>query len=207
MTWLLQLILGTLMAANLQIGEVPITSAKSNKVETATPAATVVTKEELLAKTTESQPSTNLHWVIAILDGDTLLVSDKKREIFQVRLLGVDTQEVNGPDSTAEGYAFEATLFTTEFLKNRAVRLTQDPANRDIDPYGRKLRYVEALQDDGAFHSLNQALVELGYATFPSQYPITNPNLYSTLEKNAKTSEAGLWGACQEDFPTENSIF
>lgn len=189
MTWLLQLILGTLTALSLQIKEVKADAVPPE------PPATVLTKEEILQKTSTATTQ-DLHWVIAILDGDTLLVSDLKREIFQVRLLGVDTQEVNGPDSSAECYAFEATLFTTEFLKNRAIRLTADPANRDTDPYGRKLRYVETLQDDGTFKSLNRALIELGYATFPEQYPLTNANLYSTLEENAKTDQMGLWGAC-----------
>lgn len=191
---LLQLILGTLTALSLQIKE-----AKAESMPPEPPAATVFTKEEILEKTVTNAiatPQNNLHWVIAVLDGDTLLVSDLKREIFQVRLLGVDTKEVNGPDSSAECYAFEATLFTTEFLKNRAVRLTADPANRDIDPYGRKLRYVETLQDDGTFKSLNRALIELGYATFPAQYPLTNANLYSTLEENAQTNQMGLWRAC-----------
>ncbi len=113
-----------------------------------------------------------------------------------VAVLDRDTQEVNGPDSTAECYGQEAALFTLDFLKDRIVRLTPDTANLDTDPYGRKLRYVDVLQKDGGFRSLNQALVQQGFATFPSQYPLTYLNLYSTLEKNAKISEKGLWGAC-----------
>lgn len=200
MNGLLQLILGALTALSLQVKE-----AEAKIIPPTLPAAeisipaTVLTKEEILKQAIAATAQDDLYWVIAVLDGDTLLVSDKKRELFQVRLLGVDTKEVNGQDSSAQCYSFEATIFTTEFLKNRAIRLTADPANRDIDPYGRKLRYVEALQDDGTFHSLNQALVELGYATFPAQYPITDPNLYGAFEENAKTEKAGLWGACYED--------
>ena len=51
-----------------------------------------------------------LYWVVAVLDGDTILVSDSSRELFQVRLLAVDTNEINGPDSNAECYGAEATL-------------------------------------------------------------------------------------------------
>ncbi|MFA5789328.1 MAG: thermonuclease family protein [Candidatus Gracilibacteria bacterium] len=137
-----------------------------------------------------------LYWVVAVLDGDTLLVSDLDRSLFQVRLLAVDTNEINGPDSTAECYGAEAALFTMDFLANRAVRLTADPANEDLDPYGRKLRYVDVLQEDGSYESLNAALLREGYATFPEQYPVTDPASFENLEKQAQAQEKGLWGAC-----------
>ena len=150
-----------------------------------------IEKNTLLALTDET-----LYWVVAVLDGDTLLVSGSNRELFQVRLLAVDTNEINGPDSTAECYGAEAALFTLEFLKNRAVRLTADPANEDLDPYGRKLRYVDALQEDGSFTRLNEALLSEGMATFPEQYPITDRTHFEALEKAAQDEGKGLWGAC-----------
>jgi endonuclease YncB( thermonuclease family) len=137
-----------------------------------------------------------LYWVVAVLDGDTLLVSAPDRSLFQVRLLAVDTNEVNGPDSTAECYGPEAAEFTLEFLKNRAVLLSSDPANQDLDPYGRKLRYVDALQKDGSFLRLNDALLLEGMATYPDQYPTSTPDYFKALEKAAQEAEKGLWGAC-----------
>lgn len=148
-------------------------------------------KEELL-----NLGGNDLYWVVAVLDGDTLLLSAPDRSLFQVRLLAVDTNEINGPDSTAECYGVEAALFTMEFLANRAVRLTADPANQDLDPYGRKLRYVDVLQEDGSLTRLNDALLFEGYATFPEQYPVTDPAHFENLEKQAQTQGKGLWGAC-----------
>lgn len=148
-----------------------------------------VAKEEILAK--------DIYWVVAILDGDTIMVSGADRNVFQVRLLAVDTNEVNGPDSTAECYGQEASLFTTKFLKNRAVHLLEDPANQDEDPFGRKLRYVYALQNNGEFESLNEALLQNGYATFPEEYPVTDPNKFTALEQNAQIEGKGLFGACE----------
>lgn len=148
-----------------------------------------ITKEEIEAK--------DIYWVVAVLDGDTIMVSGADRNVFQVRLLAVDTNEINGPDSTAECYGYEASLFTTEFLKNRAVYLYEDPANQDEDPFGRKLRYVYALQNNGEFKSLNETLLTEGYATFPEEYPVTDPNKFSALENSAKTNSKGLWGACE----------
>lgn len=144
----------------------------------------------------ESLNSDDLYWVVAILDGDTILVSDRQREVFQVRLLAVDTKEVNGLDSTAQCYGHEAALFTTDFLKNRVVRLRPDEANQDEDPYGRKLRYVDALERDGTFVNLNEALLIEGQATFPSEYPVTNPSYFANLEQLASVNNKGLWEAC-----------
>lgn len=154
-------------------------------------AVSYASKEELLALS-----DANLYWVVAVLDGDTLLLSAPDRSLFQVRLLAVDTNEINGPDSTAECYGIEAALFTMEFLSNRAVRLSADPANEDLDPYGRKLRYVDVLQEDGSFLRLNDALLSEGYATFPEQYPVTTPDYFKSLEQDAIDAEKGLWGAC-----------
>lgn len=148
-------------------------------------------KNDLLSLTGET-----LYWVVAVLDGDTILVSAPDRSLFQVRLLAVDTNEINGPDSTAECYGPEATIFTMNFLKDRAVRLSADPANQDTDPFGRKLRFVDALQEDGSFLRLNDALLFEGYATFPEQYPLTNPGHFESLEKSAQSERKGLWGAC-----------
>lgn len=150
------------------------------------------TASDLLDLTDET-----LYWVVAVLDGDTLWVSSvSNREIFQVRLLAVDTNEINGPDSTAECYGAEATLFATHFLEDRLIRLTADPANDDEDPYGRKLRYVDVLQEDGSFASLNEALLSEGYATFPEQYSVSNPAYFENLEETAEAEGKGLWGAC-----------
>ena len=137
-----------------------------------------------------------LYWVVAVLDGDTILMSAPDRTLFQVRLLAVDTNEINGPDSTVECYGPEAAQFTLEFLKNRAVRLTADPANEDVDPYGRKLRYVDVLQSDGSFSRLNDALLSTGMATYPDQYPTTTPDYFKALQSQAQSQELGLWGSC-----------
>lgn len=150
-----------------------------------------VEKAELLRLAGE-----DLYWVVAVLDGDTLLLSAPDRSLFQVRLLAVDTNEINGPDSTVECYGVEAALFTMEFLANRAVRLSADPANEDLDPYGRKLRYVDVLQKDGSFFRLNDALLSEAYATFPEQYPVSDPVHFENLEKQAQEAKKGLWGAC-----------
>lgn len=180
-------------------GSTPVASAEALEAQAWTPKTPQVTEVEVILKKEDILSSTTdeLYWVVAVLDGDTILVSGPDRELFQVRLLAVDTNEVNGPDSTAECYGTEATLFTMDFLKNRAVTLSADPANEDEDPYGRKLRFVEVLQEDGSFASLNEALLREGYATFPEQYPLTSPTFFATLEQEARDANKGLWGKCE----------
>ena len=145
-----------------------------------------IEKNTLLALTDET-----LYWVVAVLDGDTLLVSGPNRELFQVRL-AVDTNEINGPDSTAECYGPEA-AFYSGIPPNRAIRLTADPANEDLDPYGRKLRYVDALEEDGSFAASTMPSWKKGHATFPEEYPVTDRAHFENLEKAAQDSGKGLW--------------
>lgn len=194
---LLQFVLVSLVGLDLQNLKIPAASAEtviedSLEVELGK-ASPYLSKSDL-----EGLKQSDLVWVVAVLDGDTLLVSDTNRNLFQVRLLAVDTNEINGPDSTAECYGYEAALFTTEFLKNRAVYLRADPANEDKDPYGRTLRYVDVVQEDGSAVSLNEALLMGGYASFPKQYPVTNPGHFEALEKFAQVGGIGMWSACEE---------
>jgi endonuclease YncB( thermonuclease family) len=151
-----------------------------------------ISKEEL-----QNLTDTDLCWVTAIIDGDTLYVScEGDREIFQVRLLATDTAEVNGLDSNEECFGAEATTYVTYLLRNRAVTLFADGANEDEDPFGRKLRYVNILQPDGSWLNLSNLLLENGYAQFPSEYPTSYSEYFSKLESTAKDEKRGMWGAC-----------
>lgn len=192
----LQFVLGVIGSVGLS--QTPIASAESleeqlwlQKTPEQTVELTVLEKNRLLELSDQT-----LYWVVAVLDGDTLLVSGPDRGTFQVRLLAVDTNEINGPDSSAECYGAEASLFTLNFLKNRAIYLTADPANQDLDPYGRQLRYVDVLQEDGGTLRLNDALLREGMASYPAVYPTSTPEYFQSLEKSAQESGKGLWTAC-----------
>lgn len=200
---ILQFILSTLTILGLT-EEIPVVSAETleenwsqkyileiKDEQAESEPSSLIEKTTLLALTDET-----LYWVVAVLDGDSLLVSGPNRELFQVRLLAVDTNEINGPDSTAECYGAEAAEFTLNFLQNRAVRLTADPANEDLDPYGRQLRYVDVLEEDGSFLRLNDALLLGGYATFPKEYLVTDRAHFEALEQSAQDQGKGLWAYC-----------
>jgi hypothetical protein len=71
--------------------------------------------------------------VVAVIDGDTIDVSDGER----VRLIGIDTPEVGQC-----GYG-DAAAVLRQLVGGRAVSLVPG-ASDDRDRYGRLLRYVEA---------------------------------------------------------------
>lgn len=97
--------------------------------------------------------------VANVIDGDTFVLSSGER----VRLIGVDTPEVN------EVGANEATAFTRERLEGQTVWLEQDGNN--TDPHGRLRRYVwlelpSDVNDENQIRTsmLNALLLENGHA-------------------------------------------
>ncbi|MET1043036.1 MAG: thermonuclease family protein [Microbacteriaceae bacterium] len=120
-------------------------------------------------------------------DGDTLFVTDQVGAELKVRLLGIDTPELD-----SECYADEARDRLRALLpEGTEVWATHDEEPRD--QYGRELLYLWSA--DGTFVNLN--LVEQGYA---EAVRIGANDAYwpalSAAEQAASTGGAGFWGAC-----------
>ena len=112
-----------------------------------------------------------------IVDGDTVRLEDGRA----VRYLGIDTPEIG------EYYYEEATEKNREFVEGKVVEL--HPGSRNIDDYGRYLRYVYI---DGIF--VNAELVAQGYAKAYRKGPEEEYSQYLfQLEEEAKSAGAGLW--------------
>jgi len=126
--------------------------------------------------------------VIHVVDGDTLNVRiDTKKE--NVRLIGVDTPEMNFRSGQPEPFALESTLFTREQVEGQAVTLTPDALNNDRDRYKRLLRYV--YKADGTF--LNLELVERGYGFALLAFPFKMRDRFAAAEIEAREAGRGLW--------------
>jgi micrococcal nuclease len=128
--------------------------------------------------------------VLRVVDGDTLHVSRGDRNVT-IRLIGVDTPEVDWYGGQAECYGARAGRFTRSLLRGERVRLEYDLER--MDAYDRTLAYV--FLDDGRM--LNVLLVRRGYATV-TIYP---PNERHEAELRAaedasRRDGAGLWSAC-----------
>jgi micrococcal nuclease len=126
--------------------------------------------------------------VLAVIDGDTIVVS-RDGESQTVRLLGIDTPEVDPKFNPIECYGREATDTTKEKLLNQTVFLQTDSSQGEFDAYDRMLAYV--FLADGT--NLNQYLIAQGYA---KEYTYSEPYTYQTAfriaEKDAQINEKGL---------------
>ncbi|MCK5061384.1 thermonuclease family protein [Candidatus Parcubacteria bacterium] len=139
------------------------------------------------------EPDNNkLYRVVDVYDGDTIVVlMEGQRE--SVRLIGIDTPEVESPYTREECYGKQASEFTKDLLLWQSVRLEPDPINDDRDKYERLLRYVY-LNDT----HINARLLTEGCAYLLDNFPFVRLDEFRALEQNAREQKAGLWTECEE---------
>jgi micrococcal nuclease len=147
-------------------------------------------------------------FVAKVTDGDTIVLKgidigeiDAASGGHKTRLIGIDTPEVFGGE---ECYGAAASAFTKGELAQRSVLVDFDVEK--TDRYGRALAYVWT--QDGRF--FNARLAAEGYAqqlTIPPN--VRYAELFSTLVREARESNRGLWGGCGAegggvDTPTQD---
>lgn len=134
--------------------------------------------------------------VLEVIDGDTIEV-DYFGVPKQVRLLGINTPEIESRLSHQECLGSEATNVTDYLLNQGAkVYLSRDEDNQDTDPYGRLLRYVDIPNSNNRAYRLNEVLVYMGLATAAPQYPLSEIDRYLRLQNFAFHNKKGLWEWC-----------
>lgn len=121
-----------------------------------------------------------------IADGDTLFVKIfKKKET--IRLLGINTPEINGKYTRKEFFGKEASAYTRKLVKRKTIRLEYDSEKRD--KYNRLLAYVYL--PDGRM--LNRLLIKNGYARVYRFFKYKKKKEFIRLEQAAKENCLGLW--------------
>ena len=127
-----------------------------------------------------------------VVDGDTVDVTIDGRE-ERIRLIGIDTPEVQRPDAPGECYGAEATAFTGSLLATGTpVRLERDVVGRD--DYGRILAYVYRSRD-GVM--VNLEIIRHGFArplTIPPN--VAHRELFVEAARRAERVDVGLWSGC-----------
>ena len=133
-----------------------------------------------------------------VVDGDTLVVSGAAGTVLpaagehRVRLLLLDTPEVDGPQAEEECLGPEASAFTTELLPAGST-LSLSPDEELRDEFDRLLAY--AWTPDGVF--VNEAVVANGLA-YTGFYPPNDEHVdvISAAEQRAREARLGVWGSC-----------
>ncbi len=133
---------------------------------------------------------------VRIVDGDTIIVrvggSDER-----VRLIGINTPELNKPDGPVECYATEASEQTEALIETADGRIQLERDVSETDQYGRLLRYVWLVTPQGK-QLLNEELVEGGYARAIRYRPdVKYQTALNREQSDAQHHERGLWGACE----------
>lgn len=138
-----------------------------------------------------------------IIDGDTIKVEIDGIE-ESIRLIGVDTPEMQDSRNMVECFATEAKSYLEKILINKSFSLESDQSQGERDKYNRLLKYI--ILDDGT--NINKAIIENG---FGFEYTYNLPYKYQTefisAEKLAMKNKFGLWAdeACKKT-PTEDVL-
>jgi micrococcal nuclease len=141
------------------------------------------------ASPTPRSPSTGrLARVVAVLDGDTIVISGGEK----VRYAGLNTPESRHPDMIPERCGAEAAEANRRLVAGKTVRLEFDQRHRD--KYGRLLAYVYV---DGLF--VNAELIRQGYAqVFTYRDNQRHHDEFARLQESAIAARRGLWGGCRD---------
>jgi micrococcal nuclease len=149
--------------------------------------------------------------VTNVVDGDTIDIRFENGTTDTVRLLGVDTPEVNsdvapgeyeGVPATTAGrdclrdWGRQASEYATDRLQDETVTLVFDNMSDRRGSYGRLLAYVMVDNDN-----FNYAIVENGYARVFDSTFFFSDHFYDA-EEQAQAAETGLW-ECRSDSTQE----
>lgn len=135
-----------------------------------------------------------------VYDGDTIeVVVDGTQDT--VRLTGINAPETGGNNTSAECFGQEATDALSNLLRpGTGVWLERDQSDRD--QYGRLIRFVWLVHQDGSVVLVNEWLVRGGYAMARVYRPDT---LYSEVladgQEFAERERLGIWTSCSLGVP------
>jgi micrococcal nuclease len=137
------------------------------------------------AKIVDIKPGYDFYRVKTVYDGDTVVLEDGRK----IRLLGINTPEVQHRDKLADAGGDEAKRWLADKLKNARVRLEIGPEK--TDKYGRTLAHLFTEKKE----HINLQLVQAGLASV-SIYPpeLLYINELVKAQDQAERAKLGIWG-------------
>jgi endonuclease YncB( thermonuclease family) len=131
--------------------------------------------------------------VTSVIDGDTIKVeTGRGRE--SVRLIGINTPEVDhsGPDD--ECFGEESKAYLTAMIDGDRVWLTFDAECQDH--FGRTLAYVHRGTDEHPF--VQRMMLQGGWASAFAVAPnVSFQTVFESDERDAVSRSEGMWGTCR----------
>lgn len=127
--------------------------------------------------------------VARVIDGDTFILSDSQR----VRMLGIDTPELERNGKPAEPFSDSAKVLTKQLIDDKTIKLTFD--GKSFDFFGRLLAYVWLTDTNGKDSLFIQAeLLKKGYASI-SYYNKDKRyyHIFYNLRRTAMRNNLGIW--------------
>lgn len=117
---------------------------------------------------------------VRVVDGDTIdVVTNEKKELFRVRLWGIDAPE------SSQDYGEDATLYLASKLLGKSVHVQVN----STDIYGRLIGKVYCGDE-----YINATLLETGCAWYYARYAPCDIQL-SAAQKKARETKCGVWAA------------
>jgi micrococcal nuclease len=121
-----------------------------------------------------------------VVDGDTLLLADQSR----IRLIGVNTPEMDATDAVTKASAEAAKHFTEQFVRDGDVELRFD--RERLDKYGRFLAYVYVKDT-----MLNEQLIRQGFGramlSRKWNYSDSFRRLFRQAQEESQSAKRGIW--------------
>ena len=141
--------------------------------------------------------------VVKVVDGDTVWVRCKNGSLYKIRILGIDTPEIQHKNNPYEYCTYDGTPITNttylklwgyrakeyveNMVKGKEVVVVFDRISPKRDRHNRYLAYIFV---DG--RDLGEELLINGYArVYSSQFELLDR--YLEYEKYAKRNGVGLW--------------
>lgn len=149
-------------------------------------------RPELLRSTPSPTLDSATFRVERVVDGDTIVLVDRKEH---VRLIGANTPETVKRNWPVEPWGPEASAFTKQFLSGGEVRLEFDGDRRD--KYGRMLALVWV-----GDRMLNEELIRAGLAQAELQYHYSAATKarFRHAEAEARSAHRGIWSEEKGDL-------
>jgi endonuclease YncB( thermonuclease family) len=142
-----------------------------------------------------------------VADGDSITINPLFGKRLAVRLLGINTKELEHKNRriTEECFGKEALAYVTKLVENKVVSLEFDPKKSVSEDHDRLLGYVYVYPGYWSYWfgwgaiDLNLHLIETGYAEeWLYQGSYTRAAEFLAAERKAKAENVGGWKACAD---------